>query len=314
MDALQRELDEATALNRAAIENKDHQIGQLQALLEMRAPKVTQTKCQTCVMLEQKLEDLGQTSQAEIHTLRTRILELEQAASRMDSTKSPLKAQADSELDKLKKTVAAQQNELKEYRRKLEEAERKSRALPDVEKRYKTVVDQLRNEQLTMRHDLKTKTSTARALNDRVGQNQKQIHELQAQLQKARDDLARLVARREEPPMIVGRDPASVIQSLQLQVSEKNRECESYEKLLAQTQNQLSPLMEITIPRLKAQIGNLRRERDEVINQIQKVAQLGVYVEQVVGHEAGSSELVMFFTALHQLQNEYARMAHATGS
>lgn len=85
---------------------------------------------------------------------------------------------------------------MKDWQRKLEEAERKIRAHPDAEQRYKLIVDQLRNEHVAMRNDLKQKSNAIRALNDKLAESQKTVRDLQFQLQKAKEDNARSTAGR----------------------------------------------------------------------------------------------------------------------
>jgi chromosome segregation ATPase len=271
---------------------------QMQALLESRPGKV---QCNECMILEQKLEDLKKASQTEIQSLRQRILELQQTSfSPMTPSSKP---QPDPQMDKLKRSAITQQNELKECKRKLEEAERKIRAIPDMEERCRTILEQIRGENISIRKDLKSKATTVRSLTEKVTQKQRQIQELQSQLQRAKDDVMRITTRREDPHVTIGRDPTSMVQSLQVRLREKEQECESFEKLLEQTQSQLLPLTETTIPRLKVQIANLQRERNEAIQRMTRLAQLGLYVEQTVGHEEdGSPEVAAFFTLLHQIE------------
>jgi paraquat-inducible protein B len=115
-------------------------------------------------------------------------------------------------------------------------------------------------------HDLKAKASAERALNAKVQDGERQIHELQ----KAKEKLARVIVKKE---VFAAQDTTSVIHNLQKQLNEKTRESESVENLLTQTQNPLSPMMETTIPRLKAQIANLQRERDAVVKKIRRLVQ-----------------------------------------
>jgi chromosome segregation ATPase len=290
IEEVRREMREMQDRYEAALAEKDRQIEQLRA---RAAPQ----PCQGCKLLEQKLADVVRSAQEEAEALRTRIAELERAHT-----------QGDAQAEKVRRAAPAQQNELRECRRKLEEAERRLRAGAEAEERCRAVVDQLKAEQVAMRNDLRSKTAAVRALSERGAQAQKQIQELQEKLQRAKDDATRIAARRDDPHVTVGRDATSMVQALQVRLREKEQECESYEKLLEQTQGQLLPLTETTIPRLKAQIANLQREKDEGLRKTKRLAQLGYYLEQVIeSEEDRSPEVAAFFSLLHQIEAEHDR-------
>jgi chromosome segregation ATPase len=192
--------------------------------------------------------------------------------------------------------------------------------VPEIEQRYRSIVEQIKGEHVGVVNELKQKALNLKALGEKLCEAQRANRELQSQIQRAkeeaagaREDAAFHRAKSEEVTKRVTeqsdttlKDANAAVQHLQLKLQDKTKENNVYQKLLSDTRRQLAPLMETTIPQYKAQVARLQRDRDELLKRVKRMAQLGVYVEQGMGPQPQSKDALAFCSALHQLQEELA--------
>jgi DNA repair exonuclease SbcCD ATPase subunit len=296
IEALQREMEEMKALHGDDMQRKQEEIEQLQRLLDARVPQTSESECRTCILLQQRLSDIQKSSAEQIETLQSRITELESGTAPATN--------ALGELEELRGLLNARQDELDACQQKLAESEKRGRSIPELEERYKASLEKLRTEQLAMRADLKKRLATNQILSDKLTEEQQRARELQEHLQRTREQLARAVELRNEPLPIVGRDPMATIQRLERELDGKRAETETYQKLLIEAKKQLSPLMENTIPRFQAQITNLQRQKDETNKKIQRLLQLGTWVQRSIARRDITPEQRAFFDIMQEIQND----------
>jgi chromosome segregation ATPase len=340
LENLQLQFDEAKIKFEEELAKKDQQIRQLQALVKSLAPDAstaTTTKSPDFARLQQKLDDaldskasLEASWRDEREKLQNRVLQLEVLIRATDEQKrsgAALDAQLqiaknqltekDGQLERLRSQATAVQGELKECRIKLEEAERKVRSVPEIEQKYRSLVEQLRTEHFSVVAELKQKNLAAKALGDKINEAQRTIRDLQVELHKSREesnaareeaafhrakgeDVARKTNQESENVL---REANAAVQHLHKQLKEKTKECDLYQRLLSDARRQLAPLTETTIPAYKAQVAKLSRERDELMKRVKHLNQLAEYVENTMTTER-SADQTAFCAALHQLQEE----------
>jgi DNA repair exonuclease SbcCD ATPase subunit len=288
--ALEKQILDIQAGCDREIARRDRQIQLLQNFIQSRSPPGTPQKCKQCSKLRKQLKAVEQHAQEEIQRLRNEI------------TQSPVaKQNADRDLDRVRQIARTQQNELKECQRKLAEAESKIQTLPDVEQRYKSAVEQLRNEHIAMRSDLKQKTVIINSLTAKLTDAKRRAGDLQRQLQKTRDDSHEPNQGENALPDNLGGDPNAQLQLVQEQLHEKIRESNLYERLLDETKRQMAPLMETRIPQLKAQVAKLQKERDQNVRRTRRVVQLAESLEQT---ESEWPEAIALLAAIRQLKTD----------
>jgi chromosome segregation ATPase len=288
MDTLQQQILEMRESYEKEIDRRDAQIQQLQNLVQSRSAPVhvnaSPPRCSECARLRRQLEEIEKVSQEEIQAIRQKLTQPPPTATA---------AATDRDVEKLRRAATAQQNELKDCQRKLVDAESRIRSLPDVEQRYKSVVEQLRSEHVAMRNDLKQKTVTISQLTSKLSEAQKMARDFQRQVQKSKDEAPDHPA---VPPFpAVSRDPAVQLLIVQAQLHEKTQESSSFERTLAETRKQLTPLVETVIPQLKAQVAKHQRDRDQNIARIQRLIELGDSL-------GDSPEFSAFLTGLKEIK------------
>jgi chromosome segregation ATPase len=340
VETLQLQIEEMKIRHEEVIQRRDDQVRQLHALVQSLSTNTSASECKECIRLRQKLEDATKakastdsTSQTEVTKLRTRLSQLEvliQAMQTEQVTSSAMSAELqimsqkigekDEQLEQMKLVVNAQKTEIRDYERKQEDFERKFRSVPDMEQRYKSVVDQVKTEHLMTVNELKQRGAQLKAVGEKLSEAQRAIRELESQLQKAEEEAnaarkeaefhrakSEEVAKRvAEESDTTARDANATIQHLQLKLQEKVKECNLYQKLLSDTRRQLAPLIETAIPQYKSHIAKLTREKDELLRKVKRLAQLTACVEQGMGDTAQSRDVNAFCVALHQLQEELA--------
>lgn len=337
IDNLQRHINELKAKHKEEIQKKDQQIDQLQSLAQSLAKNTAPGECKECIRLRQQLEDCQHSRETEkaaakeeIEKLKSRSEQLEVLIRTSDDVKRTTTAmdaelqharnqltEKEDQMEKLRAAAAAQQNELKDCQRMLEETRKKLKGAPDMEEKYKSIVDQLKQEHVAMGKDLKQKTGQLKALGDKVTENQRVIRELQRQLQKAREDAEtskeeaafhrakseEITHKMTEQSSAAINEANSTMQHLTKQLQEKTKESNLYQKLLSEARRQLAPLTESTIPALKQKISRLEKDKDDILKGVRKVAQMAIYVEASIG-VSDSPDVAAFSTALHQLQDQ----------
>lgn len=83
IESLQREIEELKTTYAADLAKKDQQIGQLHVLMEtLSPPKESRPACKTCVLLQQRLNDISQEAQDEITKLQSKLLRLRRSRRR----------------------------------------------------------------------------------------------------------------------------------------------------------------------------------------------------------------------------------------
>ena len=336
IDKLQFQLDEMKVEYEKQIESKDKQIAQLQGLAQtLSGQPVSDHQCQECVRLRQLVEELQKEKEStenaapeEVQKLKARINQLEILirASQEESRESAaldeqlqitknLLTERDAQMGQLHAAAAQQQNEIKDLQRKLEEADLKIKNLPDVEARYRTVIEQLKSEHVAINNEIKQKRSEAKSLTEKVIESQKVIRELNTALQSAREEASNareeaafhrakseeITKRAQEKSNTVVRDANAAVQHLQKQLQEKTKEAEVFQKLLSDARRQIAPLTETVIPRYKSQIMKMEQEKDELLKKVKRISQLAIYVDTNMPESPDSAA---FTAAVHQLQDE----------
>ena len=337
VDVLQLELDELRIKHEEELQKRDKQIEQLQALAQTLAQNTSPVECKECIRLRQQLDDVMKTkqsadsaSESEIKKLRERAAQLEvliRASQDQQRDSTALDAQLqrarnqltekDAQMDELRATVASQQAKITSYQCKLEECERKIRGVPDIEQKYRSVVDELKTEQAAMGSELKKKSVALKTVGDRLSEYQRQIRELQRQLEKSREEASgareeaafhrakseQVTQKLSQQTTTVIRDANASVQHLQRQLHEKTKESALYQKLLSEARKQLA-MSEVTIPSLKQQVSKLEKDREDLVKRARRLGQLAQYVETSMSDVDQSADSVAFSAALHQLQDE----------
>lgn len=345
VDKLQFQLDEMKVEYERQIEAKDKQISQLQGLAQTltTVPSVPgSSDCQECLRLKKRIEELEklQTSTADAkrediendendsEKLRARIAQLEtlirasqeeeKESAKLDEQLQIAKNQLterDAQMEKIRTAAAKQQNEMKELQKKLVESEEKMKNLPDVEARYRTIIDQLKSEHVAINNEIRQKRGEIKSLNDKMVEAQRIIREKQNQLQTAREEAANareeaafhrakseeITKKAQEKSCNVVKDANAAVQHLQRQLQDKTKEAEVYQKLLSDARRQIAPMKETVIPQLKSQILKLKQEKDEILRKVKRISQLAIYVD---ANMTQSPDATAFSAAVHQLQDE----------
>lgn len=319
---LYKEFDSMKRSYESQIQQKDE---------ELRRSRLSKSKpCQECTKLKQQIEEMQKKkptvtfSQSQLENqsqMKERLVTLENHLKHMGKTPTSISDISSSESSEFEmkimeqqETIARLQKDLKDTQSALEESEQKLYSLPDAESRLRTLVETLRSENLLMKKEIKARQSDAKNIKDRMTELQQINQEQQIQLQKARNEAAsckdesescrnryqQITKKANEKNYMVVRDANSAIQKLQKQLSDKENECEMYQKLLSETRRQLSPLTEQSIPQYQAQMSQMKKERDTLINIVKRIAQLAASAER--------SNADMFSTTVRQLQNEIRRL------
>jgi chromosome segregation ATPase len=224
----------------------------------------------------------------------------------------------DGEIENMKVAANARDSEIQDIRRKVEETEKRLRGLPNIEEKYAATINQLKAEQTQITFEMKQKGFVAKGLNERITEAQRTIRELQAQLQRARDEGTsyredavyhrtkgeEIQRRTTDQTKAYVREANANVYNLQQQLDEKVRECDVYQKLLSDARRQLAPLAESTIPGLRAQVVKMNAEREELISRVRRVVQFSGYVEQAISVHPESQDASAFCVAFRHLQEE----------
>jgi chromosome segregation ATPase len=238
-------------------------------------------RCDRCVLLERRMKQM----ETELETHRVR----------MGSSGGSQTEQN----DQLRKRSILYENDLKESRRQLSESDRKIHALLESEQRSKALIEQLRNEATTIRNELGRRVTTNQTLVTRIEDASKRIHELEFQLQVSHEEQGMIRNELTDPTT-----SGLALERLEQEVQLKTRESGAYEKLLAETQKQLTALTQKTIPRFKAKIALMERDKDETVKKLKQLSHLGLRLERSMSEKGEIPEAVSFFGALHQIQDD----------
>jgi predicted nucleic acid-binding Zn-ribbon protein len=277
-------------------------------------------KARTTDLGTQEIEELSERNHQLELLLRTAD-ERKKAGSHLEQQLQAVRNQLvekDSEMDNVRTASATQYSQLQDWRRKLDEVEQKAGQLPNIEAQSAAMVDQLKIEQAQLLRDLKQKGSSLQSLNERITEAQRNIRDLQGQLQRARDDASNfredaiyhrakseeIQRRASEQTKTYVRDANSAVQNLQQQLDDKTKECEVYQKLLSDARRQLAPLAEAAVPQLRSQIARIASERESLVRRVKRLIQFSVYVEQAVKDHPESPDALAFNAALRQLKEE----------
>lgn len=351
VDKLQFQLDEMKVEYEKQIEAKDKQISQLQGLAQTLTTVQSvpgSSECQECVRLRKRIEDLekiqlentnnengstttninNQNDEENVQKLRSRVAQLEtlirasqeeeRESAKLDEQLQIAKNQLterDAQMEKIRSAAERQQNEMKQLQKKLEDSEEKMKNLPDVEARYRTIIEQLKSEHNAINSEIRQKRSEIKTLNEKMTEAQRIIREKQNQLQTAREEAANareeaafhrakseeITKKAQEKSSNVVKDANAAVQHLQRQLQDKTKEADVYQKLLSDARRQIAPMKETVIPQLKAQILKLKQEKDEILKKVKRISQLAIYVD---ANMTQSPDVTAFSAAVHQLQDE----------
>lgn len=343
VNSLRFEIEEMKIENEKQVEAKNKQIDQLQALVQTLSSVQSvpgSEECQECIKLRKRIEDLEnakqQAAQAEanadpdnnVQNLKTRIKQLEvlirtsqeetkesaQLDEQLQIAKNQL-TERDAQMEKIRAAAAKQQNEMRELQKKVEESEEKMKNLPDVEARYRTIIEQLKSEHVAINNEIKQKRGEIKTLTERLQEAQRLMRERQIQLQNAREEAANareeaafhrakseeITKKAQEQSSNVVKEANAAVHHLKGQLQTKMKESDLYQKLLAEARQQIAPLKEQVIPKLKSQILKLQQERDEILKKVKRISQLAIYVD---ANMTQSPDATAFSAAVHQLQDE----------
>jgi hypothetical protein len=207
-------------------------------------------------------------------------------------------------------STAAQESALQDARRACVDAQRQVRALSEAQRHAQETIQHLQETQAQMRTDLTNRLTMNRTLSDRLANAQHRITELEFQQQATREHLTFAPTTFGDSTQTRLDDSNLTIMRLEHEVKTKTNESGAYEKLLGETQRQLSSLTRKTIPRLKDNISSLRKEKNGVIQKVRHIAQLAIPLEEAVGNVRGAAP---FFTELHQLGRDIEGMESPSG-
>jgi chromosome segregation ATPase len=282
-ETLQLQLDELRIQYEECVHRKDEQIRQLQALVQSLSVNTSASECRECLRLRAKMEEVTKmkssadsSAQEEVQRLRTRAAQLEvlirssedqsRSSSAIDAelqfTKDKL-IEREKQIEKMRMMCVAAANEVKEYQRKLEESDRKLRVMPEIEQRYRAIVEQLKGEYTTVVNDGKQKAVSLKTLGEKLSEAQRANRELQCQIQRAREEAAgareeaafhrakseEVTKRMTETSETTVKDANTAVQHLGQQLQEKIKENSLYRKMLSDTRRQLAILTETNVAR-----------------------------------------------------------------
>jgi chromosome segregation ATPase len=230
-------------------------------------------KCERCRNLERKLIEIQQQQQLK----KTELMEID-----------------------------ARENAFKDYQKQLMEAERKVRVLGEKRQRDKEMFRQFQKEQDEMRITLNNRLSANHSLSERLADANKRIQELEFHQQLTREEITASLTRTEDMSQSIV-DDDSTIMRLEHEVRAKTKESEVFEKMLTESQRQLTKLNQTIIPGLKANIARLEKDKNEAIQKIRHLSQLGVRLESSIEGTGETRDLTVFFSELRQIENEYVK-------
>ncbi|KAH0789463.1 centrosomal protein [Histomonas meleagridis] len=336
LDKLQQQLDDLKDEYEENVSSKDKQIQQLQALVQSLSIKTTPQQCVDCMKLRQELEKTQneknlteQTSNEKMEKLKLRISQLEVLIRASEENKRESivldeqlqiaqhkLTERDTQNEKLRAQISSLESQLNTCKLSLEETQRKIQKHPDIEAKYKGIINQLKADQISITNEAKKAKIEHKMANERLIEMQRQNRELQSKLQKAREEASEnqkdaifqrskteeIKKALDEQNASITRESLATSKHLQAQLNDKTKEAEMFQKLLSDARKQLANLLTGTIPQYKKQISVLNRQKEEMTAAINSVSKLASYIEQHVDND--SSDNVALISALHHLQEK----------
>lgn len=335
IEKLQFQIEEMKINQEKEISSRDTKINQLQDLIESLSKRNLPEECSECIRLKQQLESIQKqksvvdsSSRSECEKLKSRISQLEVLIrategnnrefniieEQLKIAKNQL-TEKDTQIGKLHSDVSSLEGELKKCKLSLEEAQKRLSTNPDIEQKYRILIDQFKQDRVKILAELKQKSIAIQGLGEKLTEAQRIIRELKMKLSNVQDENKSLKedaefhrAKSEEITHNVTdksnsiiKEANSVVQHLQRQLQEKTNEAELMKKLLTETRKKLANVMESIIPEFKRQISKEQKEKLELINKIKRICRLAFAIEHTLGN---SPDAEAFNSAIHQIQTE----------